>query len=31
MIDTPGLSEGLEQAVAKLKNELKAFKRLSQS
>ena len=31
MIDTPKLSDGLEQDVAKLKNELKAFKTLSQS
>ena len=31
MIETPGLSDGLEEDVAKLKNELKAFKRLSQS
>ena len=31
MIDTPGLSDGLEHDVAKLENELKAFKSLSQS
>ena len=31
MIGTPGLSEGLKQDVAKLENELKAFKSSSQS
>ena len=31
MIDTPGLSEGLEQDVAKPINELKASKSSSQS
>ena len=31
MIETPGLSQGSEQDVTELKNELKSFKRLSQS
>ena len=31
MIGTPGVPEVLEQDVTKLENELKAFKRLSQS